>query len=337
MSPVELVFGGGSFMNETDYGNLEGKREALSLLQVAGVTHIDSAKVYNDCEKFLGQLGAAKTHSIDSKYSWAIQPGESTKEAIIASADKSLELLQTDQIDVFYFHSPDHRVPLEEQIDAVNTLHQQGKIRRFGLANHSAQEVEALVHVAKENNMIAPTVYEGQYSALARRAETDLLPVLRKHGIEFRAFSPIAGGLLTKDADHFEKIKTGRWDPNTMVGALYRHMYNKPSMLEALKMWEAISRETGIPKVELAYRWVTNNSALRGELGDKVIFGARNLEQLRETLGILKKGPLSEDVVERIEQVWELVKEDAPRQGYEKLFVEMKAKGAKLHNESSDY
>ncbi|KAL4899971.1 hypothetical protein BDW74DRAFT_171211 [Aspergillus multicolor] len=306
MSPAGLVFGGGSFMNETDYSNLEGKREALALLQAADVKTMGSAKVYQDCEKFLGQLEAPKTHAIDSKYSWAIQQGPSTKEAILESANKSLELLKTDQLDVFYFHSPDHIVPLEDQVDSVNILYKEGKIKRFGLANHNASEVEALVRVAKAKNMIVPTVHEGQYSALARRAEKDLFPILREHGIEFRAFSPIAGGLLTKDADHFEKIKTGRWNPNTMIGALYRQLFNKPSMIEALRRWEALSKETGISKVELAYRWVVNNSALDGEKGDKVIFGARNLEQLRETLGLLRMGPLDDEIVKKIHEVGNL-------------------------------
>lgn len=215
-------------------------------------------------------------------------------------------------MDVYYIHAPDRRFPLEEFLAGVNALYQAGKFKRFGLSNYLATEVDEVVRVCREKGYVLPTVYQGNYSAVARRMETELLPTLRKHNIAFNAYSPIAGGFLTKDVEMLISGGEGRWDPTTMLGGLYHGLYNKKNMLDGLRLWDKISKESGIPKAELAYRWVAHNSALKGELGDGVIFGTRTIEQLNQTLAGFAKGPLDSEIVAQIEQVWKIVEVDAP-------------------------
>lgn len=86
---------------------------------------------------------------------------------------------------------------------------------------------------------------------------------------------------------------------------------------------EDISRETSIGKAELAYRWVIHNSALRGKLGDKIVFAARNVKQLKQTLEFPEKGPLDEEIVDKIEQVWGVVEEEAPRDVFNDVVAQM--------------
>jgi aflatoxin B1 aldehyde reductase len=207
---------------------------------------------------------------------------------------------------------PDRKHPLEPVLAGINDLHKSGMFKRFGLSNFSAEEVEEAIRISKEKNYILPTVYQGLYSAVARRTETELFPTLRKHGIVFYAYSPIAGGFLTKTPADFAEEGKGRWDPATLLGKIHNAMYKKPSMLEALEQWGKIADEVGVSKVELAYRWVAHNSILKGELGDAIIFGARNIEQLRETLTGLKNGPLSKEVEGKIESIWKLVEHESP-------------------------
>ncbi|KAL2851051.1 NADP-dependent oxidoreductase domain-containing protein [Aspergillus pseudoustus] len=309
---AELVFGGASWASVTDFEGTEKQKQGLATLTAAGIRIVDTAAMYADSEEILGQLGAAKTQAIDSKYPAGFGPEPSTKEGIIATAEKGLEKIKADSFDVYYIHAPDRRVPLETQLEAINELYQAGKIKRFGLSNYLPGEVEDVIRVAKEKNWVLPSVFQGNYSAVARHAETELFPILRQYGIQFYAYSPIAGGFLTKTVDQLLQGAQGRWDPSTFLGALYHRLYNKPSMLEGLKLWESISNDTGIPKVELAYRWVVYNSGLKREHGDKVVFGSRNLQQLEETLAAINKGPLGSDVVERIEEMWRLVEKDSP-------------------------
>ncbi len=200
--------------------------------------------------------------------------------------------------------------PLEQPLSGINELLKQGRFKRFGLSNFLPGEVEEVIRVSKENDFVAPTVYQGNYSAVARRQEVEPFPLLRKHGITFNAYSPLAGGFLTKTAKDFED-HIGRFDPVNPIGGRYITLYKKPAYLAALDDWDAISTESGIPKAELANRWVAYNSRLRAENGDGLIIGARNLEQLRKNLAGLKKGPLPDEVVKQIEGVWDQVKGDA--------------------------
>ncbi|KAL2825123.1 NADP-dependent oxidoreductase domain-containing protein, partial [Aspergillus pseudoustus] len=215
-------------------------------------------------------------------------------------------------VDVYYIHAPDRRIPLEHLLSGINTVYTSGSFKRLGLSNFLPHEVLDVIRISKEKGYVLPTVYQGNYNAVARQSESTLLPILRENGIAYYAYSPIAGGFLTKDVGVIEAGGEGRWDPKTATGGIFTALYGKPAMLEGLRLWGGIAAEAGIPKAELAYRWVAFHSVLSGELGDGLIFGARNGEQLRGTLGGLGNGPLPADVVERIERVWEIVKEDAP-------------------------
>jgi aryl-alcohol dehydrogenase-like predicted oxidoreductase len=205
-------------------------------------------------------------------------------------------------------------VALKELLNGMNTLHQAGKFKQLGLSNFLPDEVEEVIRIAKEHNYVLPSVYQGNYNAVSRHAETRLLPILRKHNISYYAYSPIAGGFLTKDVAQFASGAEGRgrWDPHDAVGAIYNSMYGGPGLLDGLRLWGKIAEDSGIAKAELAYRWVAYHSALDATRGDSMIFGSRNVQQIWETLAGLRKGPLPGEVVKQIEMIWKMVEDNAP-------------------------
>lgn len=87
-----------------------------------------------------------------------------------------------------FLHVPDRTTPFRETCEAMNTAHNAGAFNEFGLSNFNPAEVEEIVEICKANGWVVPTVYEGQYNAIVRGCETDLLPILRKHGMRFHAF-----------------------------------------------------------------------------------------------------------------------------------------------------
>jgi aflatoxin B1 aldehyde reductase len=161
-----------------------------------------------------------------------------------------------------------------------------------------------------------PTVYQGNYSAVARIPEKDLFPLLRKLNFSFYAYSPLAGGLLTKSA---QEIKDGAGRFGEAIGGLYRSLYHKPKYMEALSEWERTANEEGVGRAELGYRWVTFHSQmdLTGKYGDALVIGGRP-QQLDDTIEYTKKGPLSDKAVERINHIWDLVKNEAPVDNFNK-------------------
>ncbi|KAJ1562896.1 hypothetical protein HK405_006270 [Cladochytrium tenue] len=287
----------------------------LGVLAEHSVRELDSARLYGESEKLIGQRGVIdRGFVVSTKHPGAGAPGRSSRQSILDVAATSFSLLGVNQVDTYYLHSPDRKTPIEETLSGIQELYTQGRFKRFGLSNFLPHEVEEVVRVAREKGYVLPTVYQGNYNPVARGQEADLFPVLRKHGIAFYAYSPIAGGFLTKSKAQIEAGATdaGRFvEGGGYLADLYRELYVKPKLLDALDSWASISQDAGVSRAELACRWVRYHSALRADQGDAVIIGASTFNQLRQTLVGLENGPLPAEIVRRIDGVWEDVKDEA--------------------------
>jgi len=185
-------------------------------------------------------------------------------------------------------------------------------LKQFGFSNFTREQVLEYYNHAKIHNLVLPTIYQASYSPAVRRNETLLFPTLRELGISIQAYSPMAGGFLSRTASELTSpAKGGKWDPEMPVGKFYRTLFFKPSYLTFLEEWEKLVDQSGVSRVGLAYRWVRYHSVLKGELGDEMIIGASSARQFEETLIEIEKGPLEGWVVDRIEALWEGVKADA--------------------------
>ena len=313
---VKAVFGGGSFSDQGSLGSLNTKEkvaEAIDVLLASGVTTIDTARIYPGSEAAIGKQEKRTQFTIDTKVPGGFVPDTAHKDTIVEHAKEALQNVNIEQFDILYIHSPDADIPLDETLAGINEAHKQGIFRRFGLSNYAPQDVQRVYDLAKEKGYPLPEVYQGNYNPVARHLEKELFPVLRKLGIVFYAYSPLAGGFLTKSAADLD-AGVGRFNKDTLSG-MYSGMYDKPSLREGLKEWNKIAEKEGISKAELSYRWVAHHSALTEE-GDGVIFGASKLSQIEQTAGGIKKGKLSEEAVKSIDQLWETVKAEAPVDNY---------------------
>ncbi|KAJ9606383.1 hypothetical protein H2200_009344 [Cladophialophora chaetospira] len=291
------------------------EQEAASILNVAkkgGITAIDTAALYKGSERLLGQLDVALDFTIHTKTPGVI-PGCMSQESIINGMEQSLHDLHLDKVEIYYLHTADSATPLEETLSAIQQLYKHGKFDKLGISNLSTEQVQDLYDLAKEKSMILPSVYQGNYNPVARHAEKNLFPLLRKLGIKFYAYSPLAGGFLAKSARDLRGDNMhGRWSRDDPVGQIYHKLYNRPSLVAALEQWERLAHENGMKMAEMAYRWILYDSALKPELGDKIIIGSRRASQLEETLEIAHKGPLKKFVLHQIDLIWQSVENEAP-------------------------
>lgn len=201
----------------------------------------------------------------------------------------------------------------------MNDAHEKGYFKRVGISNFTAQQVQEAYDICKTKGYVLPTVYQGNYNAVARRQETELFPTLRKLGISFYAYSPIAGGFLTKTPEQLKQAgeDAGRFAAGGFISAMYNSMYAaKESYLKALEQWSEAAKASGCSKAELAYRWVAFDSSLDKKHGDAIIFGASKLEQVVETLNWLKKGSVGPEACAKIEEIWKTIEHDAPLDNY---------------------
>jgi aflatoxin B1 aldehyde reductase len=182
---------------------------------------------------------------------------------------------------------------------------------QFGLSNFTKEQVIEIHTYAKSKGFVLPTVYQASYSPVVRLNEERLFPTLRSLGISIQAYSPMAGGLLVKTPEYIEQGK-GRWNPETPSGLIFRHNYNKPEYMQMLREYGALSEKSAVSRLGLAYRWVRYHSSLDGSLGDEMIIGGTTAEQLEEGIKELDKGSLEPWVVQRLEELWNMVKPVAP-------------------------
>jgi aflatoxin B1 aldehyde reductase len=170
--------------------------------------------------------------------------------------------------------------------------------------------VAAICEICKANGYPLPSVYQGVYNALHRTIEAELLPCLRKYGIAFYAYNPLAGGWLTdryhREVDNASLEAGSRFDANRWQGKMYRARYWNDEFFTALETLRAAKGE--LRESEIALRWMMHHSQLKKEFGDKVIIGASSKAQLEQNLQDFEKGPLDEEILKALDKGWEGVR-----------------------------
>lgn len=316
---MEVILGTMTF-GESVFG--ESVSDFINCFDTRNYREIDTAFVYNDglSEKLIGNCLAQREHQFD--ISTKVNPrvtGRLDYSAVELQVTKSMERLKTETIKTIYLHFPDASTPVESALEAVNDFWMQGKIKELGLSNYPTREVLNIWNVCEKKGWIKPTVYQGMYNSLARKAENDLFPCLRSCGIRFYAYNPLAGGILSgryKNED--EKIDAGRFvnRPN------YISRYWKKSFFAALKIIRTECESENLPMAEASLRWLAYHSLLDSTSLDGIIVGASKLEHLQQNLDAICKGPLPERLVEAYNKAWEIVQDDSPE--YYRYYVKEK-------------
>ncbi|KAJ0114189.1 ldo keto [Diaporthe amygdali] len=304
--------------NMAKYDTPDEVKIFLDTFYERGGRHIDTSRNYSpgavgSSEPRLGAVDAGSRFNIDTKIlglpgNGPFHNAQQIKASINASI-ADLALPAAVKIDVMYLHMPDRETPFEETYEAIDQAYQEGKFKRFGLSNYTADEVEQFVAIGKEKGYVAPTVYQGQYNPVVRSGEESLFPVLKKHGIAFYAYSPAAAGVFVGGQKNAPS--GGRFDTSHRVGQHYMNMYSKPKIASAVDKTTEVAAKHGINGHAAALRWTTYHSKLDPANGDTVIIGASSTAQLAANLDIIDQGPLPQDVVEAVDEVYGQLGEDA--------------------------
>lgn len=307
---INLVLGTMTF-GESVFGNVV--EDMIRAFLDAGYTELDTAYVYNDgqSELLIGEaLKGFGTEKI--KISTKVNPritGKLDGEAAYKQLNESLERLDIDCVDTFYLHFPDPNTPVESVLEACAYLHRQGKFKELGLSNFPAWLVADVYHKCKSRGWVLPTVYEGIYNPLTRKAETELNMALNNFAMRFYAYNPLAGGLLTGRYGKFEDAPTdGRFThrPN------YQKRYWKKSYFDGVALIKDACDKCGISVIDATYRWLAFHSMLSEERGDAIIIGASKLNHLKQNLKSIEAGALPEEVISAFSAAWEHCKADSP-------------------------
>ncbi len=309
MNNIKIVLGTMTFGESVFMPDVE---EFIRSFLEAGNDELDTAYVYNEgsCERLLGEalVKFKGQYRIATKVNPRIT-GRLDGEAAYAQLNESLDRLGLDCVDTLYLHFPDPATPVESVLEACDALHREGKFKELGLSNFPAWMVADAWHKCDRHGWIKPSVFEGLYNPLSRKAETELNDCLNNFGMRFYAYNPLAGGLLTgRYANYSDKPSDGRFThrPN------YQNRYWKKSYFEAVERIGDVCSEYGITTIEASLRWLAYHSMLNGERGDAIIIGASKLSHLVQNMKAIKEGPLNDDIVNCFSEMWDLCKHESP-------------------------
>jgi len=243
-----------------------------------GINWIDTAAVYGlgHSEEVVAQAlrGIRNEIFVATKCGmvWN-ERGEVTKNlkpsSIRKEVEDSLRRLQTEYIDLYQFHWPDSRTPVEESWSTMAELKREGKVRNIGVCNFSVADLERCRPIAPIQSLQPP------YNMVRREVEKDLLACCRTHDIGVVAYSPMASGLLTGKFD-FERLARDDWRRNDK-------RFNEEGRAKVTKLLEQlqpIALQNKISLGELAVAWVLRNDNITS-----AIVGARKTWQIEEVVG----------------------------------------------------
>ncbi len=279
-----MTFGGGGKFAKTGDTDLQGAKRQIGMALDAGINLFDTADVYSAgaSEEILGQALKGKRDSVLVATKARFRMGEETNDAglsryhLIRAAEASLKRLGTDRIDLYQLHQWDGLTPLDETLEALDTLVRSGKVRYAGVSNFSGWHLMKAVGTAALKNFIAPVSQQIHYSLEAREAEYELIPATLDQQLGVLVWSPLAGGLLSGKY---------RRDRATPEGTRQLANWGEPPIRDQERLYDiievlvAIAEARNVSAAQIALAWLLGRKGITS-----VIVGARTDAQLADNL-----------------------------------------------------
>jgi len=170
-----------------------------------GINFVDTADMHSggESEEIVGKALKGRRDDIVVATKVHFQMGEgrnrsgNSRRWILQGVEESLSRLQTDWIDLYQIHRPDHSTDIEETLCALTGLVHAGKIRAFGCSTFPAEEIVGAYHVAERRGLLRFRTEQPPYSLLAGGIESSVLPVCQRLGMGVLTWSPRAWGFLS--------------------------------------------------------------------------------------------------------------------------------------------
>src|SRR5919198_1045335 len=266
-----MTFGGRG--NFADVGNTDvgAATRQIDLCLDRGINFIDTADVYSGglAEDILGGAIKGRRDRVLLATKARMPMGDGPNDAglsrhhLIEECENSLRRLQVDHIDLYQVHEWDGQTPLEETIEALDTLQRSGKVRYIGASNYTGWQLMKALAVADRHGYQRFVTQQIYYSLQSRDAEYELVPIALDQGLGILVWSPLAGGLLSGIVDALVEIGEGH----------------------------------GVSAAQVAIAWLLPRPGIVS-----VIVGARTDEQLADNLGAIDL-QLSDGERDRLEEL----------------------------------
>lgn len=282
-------------LGSVTFGREIDAETSFSILDYAmdrDINFIDTAEVYSagGSEKVLGQWLSRSSNRDKVVLGTKIVPPLG-RERILQVAEDSLRRLQTDVIDLYQPHAFDAGTPLEETMDALNTLVQQGKARYLGCSNFDAWQICKALWIADVNGWAPMVSVQPNYSVAIRDIEAELLPFCTDQNIGVTSYSPLGAGFLTG-----KYTKTWTAPKGTRFDVMPDHwdIYENDVSMRRMEGLREVASETGISMVQLAMAWAIGQPGITS-----VLIGCRTTSHIDQAFQAEEMG-LTQEIRDRI-------------------------------------
>lgn len=249
-------------MGTLSFGDAHDVKDARRMVDVCiegGINLFDTANMYVDgrSEDILGEVLAGRRDKVlvTSKARLRVGGGPNDEGAsrhhIIRECERSLKRLRTDHIDLYLLHEWDGLTPVEETLEALDALVQQGKIRYVGCSNYAGWQLMKSLHVAAMQRLPRFVAQQIHYTLEAREAEYELLPIAIDQGVGIMVWSPLASGLLS---GLFSREKPPKWHGDAS--------WSGPPIRDVERLWiivdliKQLAEEHNTSMAHIALAWV---------------------------------------------------------------------------------
>lgn len=271
----------------------------------AGINFFDTADVYSNgaSEEVLGraleELGVDRhdvviatkcnggTHN-RKRNRWGL-----SAKNVLESCDASLSRLGTDFIDLYQIHRFDPNTPIEETIDALDSLVRAGKVRYLGASSMFAWQMAKYLFTQDARGCTRFVTMQNHYNLLYREEEREMNPLCIDQGVGLIPWSPLARGYLARTKDTLKDTTRGKSDEFTAM------LYRRDTDFDIVGRNAEVAANLGVKPAQTALAWLLSKPGVVAP-----IIGASKLSQLEEALGAVDVA-LSGDDVKALEELYQ--------------------------------
>jgi 1-deoxyxylulose-5-phosphate synthase len=275
----------------------EDAREHFKIALEAGINFFDTADVYSAglseeiTGAHLGEMASRDEIVVATKVHGAMghSPNKRglSRKHILEGCDNSLRRLGMDFIDLYQIHRWDPVAPLEETLDALDSLVRAGKVRYLGASSMAAWQLSKALYTAKENSWHRFSSMQNHYNLVYREEERETIPLCMDQGLAVIPWSPLARGFLTGT-----RRPDGGDTSRSEVDTFAKDMYYSPEDFAVADAVAAVAKQRGCTPAQVACAWVLQAPGVTAP-----IIGATKPRHLTELIAAVDIKLTPEEVV----------------------------------------
>src|SRR5271166_4623561 len=205
-------------------------REHFAAAVESGINFYDTANVYSVgaseevTGRWLGEMAKREEIVVATKVHGPMASGLNraglSRKNILEACDASLRRLKMDFIDLYQIHRWDPGTPIEETLEALDSLVRAGKVRYLGASSMAAWQLSKALYTAKDNGWHRFRSMQNHYNLIYREEERETIPLCMDQGLAVIPWSPLARGFLTGSRKR-EGSTTSRAAADTFAKDMY--------------------------------------------------------------------------------------------------------------------